>query len=223
MKTPTPNENRRGFTLIELLIVVAIIAILAAIAVPNFLEAQTRSKVSRTKNDMRTIATGIELYFVDHNGYPTGWDQAVDPNRPESHSLFLLSTPISYIGDADIQDIFHPGRDDRAMYTTLQYDPMTFDGRMFSLYNVNGSYIDYGEIPTWWILFSVGPDHDSYFTYDVNNSEDIEYIVRHADSDLGKFTTLYYDPTNGTISRGNIWRAGGSFMNQAGKFISTYN
>jgi prepilin-type N-terminal cleavage/methylation domain-containing protein len=47
-----------AFTLIELLIVVAIIAILAAIAVPNFLEAQVRSKVSRAKADMRSIATG---------------------------------------------------------------------------------------------------------------------------------------------------------------------
>src|SRR5690349_15764472 len=60
----------RAFTLIELLIVVAIIAILAAIAVPNFLEAQTRSKVSRTKADMRSVTTAIESYAVDNNKYP---------------------------------------------------------------------------------------------------------------------------------------------------------
>ena len=60
-------RNRQAFTLIELLIVVAIIAILAAIAVPNFLEAQVRAKVSRTKADMRSIATAIESYRVDHN------------------------------------------------------------------------------------------------------------------------------------------------------------
>ena len=58
---------KRGFTLIELLIVVAIIAILAAIAVPNFLEAQTRAKITRVKSDLRTLATGVESYMVDHN------------------------------------------------------------------------------------------------------------------------------------------------------------
>src|SRR5690349_11907880 len=62
--------STKAFTLIELLIVVAIIAILAAIAVPNFLEAQTRSKVSRAKADMRTMVTGLESYAVDNNKYP---------------------------------------------------------------------------------------------------------------------------------------------------------
>ena len=48
---------------------VRIIAILAAIAVPNFLEAQTRSKVSRIKADMRSLATAIEAYRTDYNSY----------------------------------------------------------------------------------------------------------------------------------------------------------
>jgi prepilin-type N-terminal cleavage/methylation domain-containing protein len=51
--------SRSGFTLIELLIVVGIIAILVAIAVPNFLEALTRSNVARCKADMRSLTTAI--------------------------------------------------------------------------------------------------------------------------------------------------------------------
>ena len=63
------NEKKQAFTLIELIIVVAIIAILAAIAIPNFLEAQTRAKVARVQSDMRTIGMALETYRVDTNLY----------------------------------------------------------------------------------------------------------------------------------------------------------
>jgi len=63
-------RNERGFTLIELLIVVAIIAILAAILIPNFLRARAQSQVSASKGNMKNIATALESYFVDNGAYP---------------------------------------------------------------------------------------------------------------------------------------------------------
>ena len=60
----------KGFTLIELLIVVAIIGIIAAIAIPNLLNAIQRGKQKRTMGDLRTSATAIEAYAVDNNQYP---------------------------------------------------------------------------------------------------------------------------------------------------------
>src|SRR6478752_637114 len=93
-------KNRRpGFTLIELLIVVAIIAILAAIAVPNFLEAQTRAKVSRAKADMRSMATGIEAYAVDNNTYvyQNALSRAVRMQSVNTETLERLTTPIAYL------------------------------------------------------------------------------------------------------------------------------
>jgi prepilin-type N-terminal cleavage/methylation domain-containing protein len=108
-----------GFTLIELLIVVAIIAILAAIAVPNFLEAQTRAKVARVQSDERNIANALECYMVDNKGYPlsdlglgnlanTDYPPVAAPPPPagNGHSgqvdhrpfwLNFLTTPTSYI------------------------------------------------------------------------------------------------------------------------------
>ena len=59
--------NRRAFTLIELLIVVAIIGILAAMAVPNFLNAQVRAKIGRVYADLRSIQTALEMYTIDNN------------------------------------------------------------------------------------------------------------------------------------------------------------
>ena len=66
------HKNAKGFTLIELLIVVAIIGILAAIAIPNLLNAQRRAKISRAAADTKTIVTQTQLYFNDKNAFPTG-------------------------------------------------------------------------------------------------------------------------------------------------------
>lgn len=63
-------RRQKGFTLIELLIVVAIIGIIAAIAIPNLLNAINRGKQKRTMGDIRTIATAVEAYSTDFNFYP---------------------------------------------------------------------------------------------------------------------------------------------------------
>ncbi len=65
------SKTEHAFTLIELLIVVAIIGILAAIAVPNFLNAQTRAKVSRSISDIRNTDLAIHSYMVDNTTVPT--------------------------------------------------------------------------------------------------------------------------------------------------------
>jgi len=65
-------RQQKGFTLIELLIVVAIIGIIAAIAIPNLLNAIDRGKQKRTMADMRSLGTAIESYAVDNSRYPVG-------------------------------------------------------------------------------------------------------------------------------------------------------
>nr|HQH74561.1 prepilin-type N-terminal cleavage/methylation domain-containing protein [bacterium] len=63
------TKTSLGFTLIELLIVVAIIGILAAIAVPNFMNARIRANIARVRADQKSISTALELYHMDNNCY----------------------------------------------------------------------------------------------------------------------------------------------------------
>jgi prepilin-type N-terminal cleavage/methylation domain-containing protein len=186
------KRNTAAFTLIELLIVVAIIAILAAIAVPNFLEAQTRAKVSRVQADIRSLATAIEAYAVDHNEYMPFFGGPIDGKVGEQQ-IYLLTTPVAYI-------------------TTIPLDPFQATFPMTST-NPSKNYIAFfGPVPryfvyndlgfllngsTGWSLRSMGPDLDW------------DLVGDPADNDTAYAPNGAYDPTNGTVSNGDILRSGG--------------
>ena len=70
-------ENEKGFTLIELLVVILIIGILAAIAIPSFLNQKTKATDASAKELARTAQTAAETYSTDHNGSYTGLTPAV--------------------------------------------------------------------------------------------------------------------------------------------------
>ncbi|MDX1972919.1 MAG: prepilin-type N-terminal cleavage/methylation domain-containing protein [Candidatus Sumerlaeia bacterium] len=185
----------RAFTLIELLITVAIIAILAAIAVPNFLEAQTRSKVSRVKSDLRTLATAVEAYSVDFNRPPYdgepgfahyGWVEA--QKQLTTPVAFLTSLPTDAFQDRLAPPAPRAGHTNEIGnrhvydYSTRRWEDVDGTGAQRDgwLRNMGNSA---------WKLTSAGPD----LRFD------------NAGSFYG-FRELY-DPTNGTISDGDIVRS----------------
>jgi type II secretion system protein G len=181
--------KRSGFTLIELLIVVAIIAILAAIAVPNFLEAQVRAKVSRAKSDMRTVRTALESYAVDNNRYP---DHATDTWHPSLLEIPVLTTPVAYITSFPLEAF--PRKAD------VKYNNPNFfgDGKYYRFYNGKRwevTYPELGQQGLKWFLMSNGPNME------VDVHDDDGAIA--TDFLAGK-NYMRYDPTNGTVSSGDI-------------------
>ena len=179
-----------AFTLIELLIVVAIIAILALVALPNFLEAQVRAKTSRVRADMRTLATALEGYRTDNGNYPIALE-----GEPIDLELAPITTPIAYI-------------------TTLPKEPFRkhdgpwSTGRGWSGYD----FVRY-QYDTWATLLVTGDRH-SAMNSDwavVSGGPDILQEAYYTNLDIPgfSFSLWSYDPTNGTVSRGDIYRTGG--------------
>jgi prepilin-type N-terminal cleavage/methylation domain-containing protein len=101
----------RSFTLIELLIVVAIIGVLAAIAVPNFLNARVRSQVARVVGDMQALDVALSSYFADHGKFPPDHWARIPQLGRDPRSLFVdwchyLTTPIAYMASVNLPDPF---------------------------------------------------------------------------------------------------------------------
>ncbi|MBN1900495.1 prepilin-type N-terminal cleavage/methylation domain-containing protein [Candidatus Sumerlaeota bacterium] len=196
------RKENHAFTLIELLIVVAIIAILSAIAIPNFLEAQVRAKVSRVKSDIRSFTIALESYCTDHNHYPP--DRAVYGVQ----FVFELSTPVAYMTNSYIRDPFKPER----------YQGYGLGEGWAQTYHYT-NYKGYWQIcwhPHWprkgCVVSSFGPaKHHSFvehYPYYYNHPEE---PVRSDWPESGFFPPVHfqmvYDPTNGTVSRGGLGRA----------------
>jgi prepilin-type N-terminal cleavage/methylation domain-containing protein len=244
------NMNKKGFTLIELLIVVAIIAILAAIAIPNFLEAQTRSKISRAKSDLRSFATAVESYAVDNNRPPldaSDWKHIHGGSEASSMALgigfySLLTTPISYINGF----LYDPFSDPAAMSYDKVYSYITYkyldgpDPTDASKPNPNSrsNFDTYRSAPqakgyTWGVTAS-GPK--------LSTNGEPPLLVRLCAGDMGNTDSAapgydahgtgrndnywgclgqLYDPTNGTVSRGRIYDTNKGFL-EAGHIMANF-
>ncbi len=176
--------RRKAFTLIELLIVVAIIAILAAIALPNFLEAQTRAKVTRVRSDFRQILVAMEAYRVDYNAFPP--DDGVnwyDDYRP----LTRLTSPVPYITTVPTSPFYDLSR-------TRQNLPSGAPDR--SNYAFWGADRHPPLLPILFHLVSCGPNQIADGLGGRPGNE--------VEGRLPNFVNRIYDPTNGTVSYGDL-------------------
>jgi prepilin-type N-terminal cleavage/methylation domain-containing protein len=205
----------KGFTLIELLIVVAIIGILAAIAVPNFLNAQVRAKVARAESEIRSLKNSLEAFFIDNNQYmPMSTDRTIlnkqyrGIDKDAAAGGAVINIAHIAIGNA---------RTGRRLYLTtpvayissIPFDPFRGDGS-------DGGYGYGSDGQSYYILTSYGPDSQDGLGIKGGELDEMNYTgarvsdYRRAGVRDSKFVLadLKYDPSNGTSSGGDVLAPG---------------
>lgn len=138
---------KRGFSLVELMVVVLVIAILAAIAIPNFLNAQIRAKISRAQADMKVVQTASRLFLQDKSIKTLVFLNC--------NSYKLLTTPINYLSSINsARDIFGFPRMEEEIYKEKECYVYSNTEHLFNtipkVINTKSGKIEY--------LFSIGPD-----------------------------------------------------------------
>ncbi|MFH1740002.1 MAG: prepilin-type N-terminal cleavage/methylation domain-containing protein [bacterium] len=173
------RKNSIAFTLIELLIVVAIIGILAAIAVPNFLNAQLKARIARVESEFNSISTAFRMYLLDSNGSLPRWTSL---GWHEAWGRF--TTPIAYMTVLPL-DLFQPKPGvGEQVHDHLWYEYSGCLGKMpMSMPMIAGKVDNF-------VLASIGPDAD----------DDTDLIQDYPRA--SKF--MPFDLTNGMRSDGDI-------------------
>jgi len=217
------RHQSAGFTLIELLVVVAVIALVSAVALPNFLEAQTRSKVAAATVNVKTVRDALEIYSVDNNAYPP-----VRPLIPEDpfalladQQLHALTTPIAYLAPSAFRDPFGTVRSQRFVETNqedgyypqkhypLLTSPNPEQSLMYFHYISQSARLAYPAFGIHGVgVVSIGPDlRDSLGGYRPFSKAffDREFYFLPIQDPVDTI----YDPTNGTLSEGDIPAFGG--------------
>ncbi len=190
--------KKNAFTLIELLIVVAIIGILAAIAVPNFLNAQIRAKVARVRADVRSLSSALEMYRLDNNSY------IIDFGGPDVENLSWrqLTTPIAYI--SGLEATRDPFTSDLGgalggefANKRVYYD---YGGGAWSADLANGKTRErfYEQSGAGFLILSFGPNKSREFPW---SDESVRWIGMRDKRGL----QYVYQPSNGVASDGDIF------------------
>jgi len=216
-------RHNGGFKAIELVICTALVGLLTVVAVPNFVRVQTQATVAQAKADLATLKSGLEAYKVDLGKYP--WMNSMATARMpvgmasgngRQPTLEHLTTPVAYLASpAPFMDPFEadaiysgptlstlvPATDEPYIDAYKQYFYNARNSRDTSTW---GQSSPQDVDPYWYFLESSGPDQKHNMMYQIMNMMTVDTNVNRA-----RLGLAFYDPTNGTMSRGSIWELGG--------------
>lgn len=201
--TASAHRSLRGFTLIELLIVIAIILILIAIALPNFLEAQIRAKVTRAAGNLRSVQTASMTHLTDFGFLYSDFNAsgtAKFKTRQKSNTGICLPNAGLVTGSADGGLTFLVDR--RTYYSNNVHCPLTTPIKYIEALELIDPFSD-GTVPIGYDSY----EDENFGKFPPDTISYCGYFSSGPDHEAGSWAArIPYSPTNGSKSSGELWR-----------------